>query len=128
MKRLQNNTHSICGFKRTLYTIIRNQKTNNYCYYLNCFFTDNVGDVMIWKHSKKSILLTKYTLPIIGFIYSMYVYSLKWPFVIILTPFYMYFDGGRNFVRDRIWQNNVIFFNWSNIVIIIILLCIITLN
>lgn len=127
MKRLQNYQKTICGFKRRLYTVIKNQKTNNYCYYLNAFITVDQGDVMIWKSSKKSFWLTKYTLPVLGFIYSLYTFSLKWLFVIISAPFYMYFDGCRNFVRDRSWQNNVRFFNWSNVVIIIILSCLLAL-
>lgn len=121
MKRLQNYQKTICGFKRRFYTIIKNQKTDNYCYYLNAFITSNEGDLMIWKGSKKSGCLTKYTLPLLGLIYSLYVFSLKWPFAIISAPLYMYFDGCRNFVRDRAWQNNVRFFNWTNIVIVIIL-------
>jgi len=123
MKRLHNFEMSIYGFKRRLYTVIKNTKTNNYCYYLNAFITDNEGDVMIWKSPKKSVLLNRFSLPVFGFIYSLYTFILKWPFAIISAPFYMYFDGCRNFVRDRAWQNNVRFFNWANIVIVIILSC-----
>jgi len=125
MKRLQNYQKSICGFKRRLYTVIKNQKTNNYCYYLNAFITDNEGDVMIWKSSEKSLLLNKYTLPAFGFIYSLYTFTIKWPFAIIIAPLYMYFDGCKNFVRNRAWQNNVRFFNWVNIIIIVVLLLIV---
>lgn len=123
MKRLHNFEMSIYGFKRRLYTVIKNTKTNNYYYYLNAFITDNEGDVMIWKSPKKSVLLNRFSLPVLGFIYSLYTFSFKWPFAIISAPFYMYFDGCRNFVRDRAWQNNVRFFNWANIVIVIILAC-----
>jgi len=128
MKKLQNYQKSICGFKRKFYTVIRNQKTNNYCYYLNAYITDNEGDVMIYKSLKKSVLLNKFTLPVLGFIYSLYTFILKWPLVIISAPFYMYFDGCRNFVRDRAWQDNVRYFNWSNIVIIVVLSCLLFLN
>lgn len=123
MKRLYNYEMSIYGFKRRLYTVIKNTKTNNYYYYLNAFITSNEGDVMIWKNPKKSVLLNRFTLPVLGFIYSLYTFSIKWPFAIISAPFYMYFDGCRNFVRNRAWQNNVRFFNWANIVIVIILAC-----
>lgn len=124
MKRLHNYEMSIYGFKRSLYTVIKNTKTNNYYYYLNAFITSNEGDVMIWKNHKKSVLLNSFSLPVLGFIYSMYTFTIKWPFAIILAPLYMYFDGCKNFVRDRAWQNNVRFFNWTNILIIVVLLII----
>ena len=47
-------------------------------------------------------------------------------YLIMIAGFilHMYFDGARNFIRDKAWQNNVREFNWMNIFIIIILVII----
>jgi len=128
MKRLQNYQKSICGFKRSLYTVIKNQTTKKYCYYLNILKSDYEGDVLIFKSINKSVFLNKFTLPVLGFIYNIYAFLLKLPIALIYFPFSMYFDGCKNFIHDRAWQNNVRFFNWSNIVIIIVLSCLLVLN
>jgi len=123
MKILKAYKQSIFGVKYKLFTVFFDNKTKQYCYYTNALGTGNVGDCCIYKSKTKSSFLNKYSLSIIGIFYTVYVYTFKWPFAIISAPFYMYFDGCRNFVKDRAWQNNVRFFNWANIAIIIILSC-----
>lgn len=121
MKILKNYKKTIFGVKYKFFTVIFNDKTKQYCYYTNAIGTSNVGDCMIYKSRDKSVVFNKYTMLIIGVFYTIYTYTLKWPFAIISTPFLMYCDGCRNFIRDKAWQNNVRFFNWSNIIIIIAL-------
>jgi hypothetical protein len=121
MKILKNYQRSIYGVKYNLFTVIFNGKTKQYCYYANALCTKNVGDTMIYKSKSKSILLNKYTMPVIGILYTIYKYLIKYPFAAISLPFYMYFDGCRNFIRNTAWYNNVRYFNWANIVIIITL-------
>lgn len=123
MKILKAYKQSIFGVKYKLFTVIFNNKTKAYCYYTNALGTSNVGDLCIYKNKSKSKIFNKFTLTIIGLFYTVYVYTLKWPFAIVSAPLWMYYDGCRNFVRDRAWQNNVRFFNWANIAIIIILSC-----
>ncbi len=128
MKILKNYQRSIYGVKYIFFTVIFNGKTKQYCYYVNALGTKNVGDNLILKKSTKSKLLNKYTMPIIGLIYTVYTYTLKYPIAAIIMPFYRYFDGCKNFIRDRAWQNNVRFFNWANIVLLIALMLVFVLN
>jgi len=121
MKILKNYKKKIFGVKYKLFTVIFNGNTKQYCYYTNALGTSNVGDYMIYKNKEKSKLFNKYTMTIIGMFYTIYTYTLKWAFAIISVPFWMYFDGCRNFIRAKAWQNNVRFFNWANIAIIIAL-------
>ena len=122
MKILKNYKRSIYGVKYKFFTVIFNGETKQYCYYVNALGTDNIGDNLIYKNKNKSKFFNKCSMLIIGILYTAYVYTIKWPSSIIAAPFYMYFDGGRNFIRNRAWQNNVMFFNWSNIIIIIALI------
>jgi hypothetical protein len=128
MKILKNYQKTIFGVKYKLFTVIFNNKKKQYCYYINALGTSNVGDCMIYKSKEKSKLLNKYTMRFIGIFYTIYTYTLKWPFAIISAPLYMYFDGCQNFIKDRAWQNNVRFFNWSNIVLVLFLLCLLIFN
>lgn len=123
MKILKAYKQSIFGVKYRFFAILFDGKTKEYCYYLNYFGSSKIGDCLIYKNKKKTKILNKQTLNILGVLYTLIVYPIKWPIAIISAPFYMYFDGCRNFVRDRAWQNNVRFFNWTNIVIVIILSC-----
>lgn len=121
MKILKNYQKTIFGVKYKLFTVIFNNKTKQYCYYTNALGTSNISDCCIYKSKSKSKIFNKHTLTTIGLFYTIYTYTFKWTFAIILAPFWMYFDGCRNFIRDRAWQNNVRFFNWSNIILIITL-------
>lgn len=128
MKILKNYQRNIFGVKHKLFTVIFNDKTKQYCYYINALGTENVGDCLIHKNKEKSKLFNKYTMPIIGMFWTLFTYTLKWPFAIISAPFWMYYDGGRNFIRDTAWYQNVRFFNWANIVIIIALVLILIIK
>ena len=128
MKTLKNYQKNIFGVKHKLFTVIFNKKTKQFCYYTNALWTTNVGDCLFYRSKTKSKLLNKVTLTIVGLFYTIYVYTLKWPIIILSAPFLMYFDGCRNFIRDRAWQNNVRFFNWTNIVLIIALSLLAALN
>ncbi len=128
MKILKNYQMSIYGVRYNLFTVIFNRKTNQYCYYTNALWTKNIGDRMIYKSKNKSKLLNKYTLPIIGITYTFYKYILKYTFAAISLPCYMYFDGCINFIRNTACYNNVRYFNWVNIVIIIALSLLIALT
>ena len=121
MKILKNYTKSIFGMKYRFFTVIYNGKTSQYCYYLNAIWTKNVGDILIFKSKTKSHILNKYTLTLLGGIYTLYLYLLNYPITVILLPFYMYYEGCKNFVRNSAWVDNVRYFNWVNIVIMIAL-------
>ena len=121
MQILREVNGKFYGIKRTLYTVIFSRKRKKYCYYLNAYNTKNLGDTMISKSANKSMYLNKYTLPILGLLYTIYQYTLKVSLVILYVPLFMYFDGCRNFMRDKSWYQNVRYFNWINILIIIFL-------
>jgi hypothetical protein len=128
MKILKNHSKIIFGVKHKLFTLIFNTKTKKYYYYVNALGTKKIGDCLIYKSKEKSKLFNKYTMRLIGLFYTAYSYTLKWPFMIITTPFLMYLEGCKNFIQNRVWQDNVRFFHWVNIVIIIVLLFLIVLK
>lgn len=122
MKILRNKNPYIFGVKYSLFTVIFDDKSKQYCYYTNALGTNNLGDCLIYKGKTKSKSLNKYTMFIVGLFYTIYVYTLKWPIAIVSTPLFMYFDGCINFIKNRAWQNNVRFFNLMNIIILILLI------
>jgi hypothetical protein len=119
MKILKNHEKTKCGIKYPLFTIIRNQKSLNYCYYINIPWSSNAGDSLIFKSKTRLKLLNKYVLSFIGILYVVITIIIIYPLTIVLYPIYMYFDGLKNFVRNNAWAQNEKYFNWSNIVIII---------
>jgi len=118
MKTLKNSQKTICGVESTLFAIVKNQKTNKYCYYISAPWSTNIGDRMIYKSKSKSKILNKYSLSFIGIIYTLFICIIYYPLIAVIIPIYMYFDGFRNFVRDRMWAQNERYFNWCNIFII----------
>ena len=118
MKRLKNYEKTICGIEYLLFAIIKNQKTSKYCYYISAPWSTNVCDRMIYKSKSKSIVLNKYTLSFLGSLYTLLVCTVAYPIMAVYIPIYMYFDGARNFIRDRAWAQNERYFNWCNMFII----------
>lgn len=122
MELLRKYKRGICGVKYRMFAIMFDDKSSKYHYYVRGAWTDNIGDVLIYKSEKRSRFLNKFTLSIIGVFYSIFKYLIAYPFAVITAPFYMYIDGCRNFIRNSAWQNNVRFFNWVNIIMVILLL------
>lgn len=126
MKILKNYKKSICGVKYSFFAILFDGK--KYWYYLNYLGSSKIGDCLIYKNYKKNKILNKHVLNTLGVIYTLLIYPFKWPIAFVTAPFFMYFDGCRNFIKDGAWQNNVRFFNWANIVFVIALLLALVLN
>lgn len=122
MKKLKNKDTSICGVKYLLFSILHDSsKKEVWGCYVNAIGSGNVGDCLVYKGASRSRFWNKYTLSFVGIFYNLYTFTLKWPMAILGAIFFAYFDGGRNFVRDCAWQNNVRYFNWVNIVLVAIL-------
>ena len=117
MKILKNNQKTLYGVKHKLYSVIYSTK-GFYSYYSSVFWNDNIGN-FFYKTKRKSKLLNRYTLPLVSIIYQIFKFSIVYPVFGLLYPFKMYFDGGYNFVRDTAWYENVRYFNWCNIFMII---------
>ena len=126
MERLRNYEKTACGVGFALFTVIKNQKKSKYYYYISApWHSSLTSDRMIYKGKSKSLLLNKYTLSVLAIIYTILLALIVYPVTVIVSPIYMYFDGGRNFVRDTAWAQNVRYFNLCNIFIILILLVLI---
>lgn len=121
MKYLINDEKTICGVSYSLFSIVIMKKGLKYRYYVKSFKTSNVGDRMIYKSNLKSKFLNKYTLSLLGAIYSILEYIVIWPFVIISTPIWMYVVGANSFIRNSSWTQHERYFNMCNIIIIFIL-------
>ena len=121
MKRLKNAEKTICGIKYPLFTIISNEKTGMYCYYVNCLFSKNVGDRIIYRNKLRVKILNKYTLSLLGGLFNV-LYFLTIPVMYAaIIPILLYFQGCVNFVKDDLWSDGVRLFSWVNIGIIILL-------
>lgn len=126
MKRLKNYKKTVCGIENKYFTILKNYDNNTYNYYLNTFNKKFWRSRLIFK-GKKTNLLNKYTLPILMIIYNFLMFVGIIPFSVFVLPFIFYFNGCRNFVRNGALCDNVRFFNWANVAIIIILTCLLIL-
>jgi len=120
MKRIINRDRSIYGIKKKLYTVAYDKITTNYLYYLNHLLSNNDADCLIYKANRKSKVVNKYTLLIMGVFYNFFILAIKLPFYIMIEPFDMYYEGGRNFIINSAWVDNVRFFNYVNIVLMIV--------
>lgn len=118
MKTLKNYEKTICGIESPLFAIIKNQKTSKYYYYISAPWSSNIGDRMIYKSKSKTVLLNKYTLSALGVLYTLLLCTIAYPAMAIFYSIYSYFDGARNFIRNRMWAQNERYFNWCNIFII----------
>ena len=121
MKKLKNDCKTICGVKHTFFTIIKD-KNSKYYYYLNSPCSSNIGDRLIYNSKSKSTIFNKYTLTLLGIIFTILQYTIIYPILAIIYPVYMYMEGAYNFIRNKTWAQHERFFNWCNIVIILTLI------
>ncbi|MBX9889548.1 MAG: hypothetical protein K2Y30_16650 [Flavobacteriaceae bacterium] len=113
-KKLCNYEKNVFGYQNAFFRILRNTK-HDYYYY---GFFDVTSQKYLQAHKGIKLRSVKpWMLSIFSVIFS------------ILTPIPLfiafiitsYFDGGKNFIKDSAWYQNVRFFNWANIVLLIIL-------
>jgi hypothetical protein len=119
MKILKNKHTNACGIETPFYAIIKNLNTGNYCYYIQVI--GNRVNHNIY-NGIKAHAFNKYTLTLLSILHSLMFYFAYMPIAIILFIPHRYFDGARNFIRDKAWQNNVRFFNWCNFIVIPLLI------
>lgn len=119
MKIIKNYRRSIYGVKYTFFTVVFNGETKHYHYYINTLWTKNIGDILVFRNKSKSKYLNKYTLQVIGVVFTIYKYSIYYPLSLIVSPLLMYIDGCTNFIKNTAWNDNVRYFNWVNIAVII---------
>lgn len=113
IRQLQNSRKTMFGFGNFIFRIIRNTDKKTYSYGFRVLFVDYR---VLYSGSGKIKILNPFTLSLI-----FCIVNLLWvPFITIAFLPYMYFDGARNFIRDTAWYQNVRFFNWVNIVLILI--------
>lgn len=91
-------------------------KSFKYYYQIRVALTERLIEVA--SSRKKIFGLNKYTVSFLSIIFN----AIWIPFIIIAYPVKMYFEGGYNFVRDSCWVQNVRFFNWTNIILLIALM------
>ncbi|MBV5282178.1 MAG: hypothetical protein JZU53_07050 [Paludibacter sp.] len=120
MKRFKNRQKTACGlsFMNNTWRVIRiDDNENKYYIYQVLSILDLNTLFRVYKGKKRLWGLNRVTMPTIMVLVNILVVT----FVLLSYFPYRYFNGGYNFVRDTSWYNNVQFFNWSNIVFIIIL-------
>ncbi len=116
-KTLKNHSKTICGIKRRFYTVLFNQNTGKYYFYLNRLLTSNDADLLIYKGNKKAYNHT--LLVILGVLLTLLYYLLVIPAAIILNIPVSYIQGGWNFILNHYDMSKVWFFGYVNIFIII---------
>lgn len=113
IRKLKNARKTMVGFGNVIFRIIRNTDKNTYSYGFRILFMDYK---VLYSGSGKLKILNPFTLSLI-----FCIVNLLWvPFITIAFLPYRYFDGARNFIRNTAWYQNVRFFNWVNIALILI--------
>ena len=114
VRKFSNYRKNYFGFHNAFFRIAKNKKTNEYHY----LFFDFMGRSFRQLHKGVKIPINGLQITIWCFIFN-----LLWiPFILISYLPFRYFDGAKNFVKDSAWYQNVRFFNWVNIFIILLLL------
>lgn len=113
--KLKDARKTMVGFGNIFWRILKNTNKDLYVYSF-CDFTIRSFRVL-YSGKTKIKIITPTVLTIVCLIFN-----LLWiPFILIIYFPYKYFDGGRNFIKDGVCYDNVGFFGWVNIFIIIIL-------
>ena len=120
--KLKDARNTMVGFGNIFWRILKN---NNKGLYVYGIFDFSIRSFRIIYSGKKKIKLITPT--ILTFVCI--IFNLLWiPFILIMFFPFKYFEGGRNFIRDTAWYQNVRFFNWVNIFSIIALIIILILK
>jgi len=121
MKTLRNKERKACGVDYPLFAIMKDLKNGHYHYYTQVYKAGNEFSYCILI-SKKTWILNRITLSILGFIHTTIHYLILIPVAFILWPITHYYDGAKNFIKNGEWQDNVRFFNWCNFIVIPLLI------
>lgn len=123
MKTFRNRINRGCSVKFPLFAVGKFIEKNQYDYFIrtskNIWFKE-------WIHiysskGKKVRFLNRITLPVISILFNAFVVTpLFIAFLLVGVWVYNYFDGCRNFVRNKAWVQNVRYFNWCNIVLLLV--------
>lgn len=120
--KLKDARKTMVGFGNIFWRILKNNSKGLYVYGIFDFSIRSFR--VIYSGKKKMKLITPTILTFVCIIFN-----LLWiPFILISFFPFKYFEGGRNFIRDTAWYQNVRFFNWVNIFLIIILIVLLILK
>lgn len=122
MKIIRNSSVGFFNMQYDLFAVAKSTHTGKYGYFISSskrFWSDWQ---VIYKGKKKQKLFNKYTLPIIWALFNFIVL----PFIIIiwygaLEWVFSYFDGMKNFIRNKAWVNNVRYFTWVTMIALIVM-------
>lgn len=113
--KLKNYNKTMVGFGSLFWRISRNTDKKTYAYGFRDF---TLGEYRLLYSGEVKL---KFLTPAVITFFCI-IFNLFWiPFVVVTFIPYKYIEGGKNYITDSAWINNVRFFNWANIFIIIIL-------
>lgn len=113
--KLKNYRKTMVGFGSLFWRIVRRVDKDVYAYGFRDFTIGEYRLLYSGKHKLK--LLTPLVLSNIGIMFNLF-----WiPFVVITYLPYSYFEGAKNWITDSAWINNVRFFNWVNLILVVVL-------
>jgi len=110
--KIKTYSKNVFGYQNRFFRIIKNVKEDYYFYGFFDFTTKE------YRQLHKGIKI-----PINGLQITIWCifFNLIWvPFVFITFIPFAYFDGAKNFIKNSVWYANVRFFNWCNILILLI--------
>jgi len=114
-KKLCNYEKNVFGYQNSFFRILRNTKKDYYYY----GFFDISSQKYLQAHKGVKLKAIK---PWMLSVFSV-IFSILTPIPLFISfVIHSYFDGGKNFIKDGAWYQNVRFFNRTNIVLLIILL------
>ena len=68
----------------------------------------------------KSKVYNKVTLTILGWLLNVLLYRILVVPLAIALPFVLYYKGAKNFFTNSVWVDNVKFFHYTNIVLLVV--------
>lgn len=127
MEKLKNER--VLGFRTKSFVIVKDYKHNDYRYYIRNKFHTTIGQELIKVRASKTKVkaLNKYTLTTLCVLLNTLV-LLTIPFVMCVYAVIMYIAGAKRFFTDSAYIDCVRFFNYTNIVAVVVLSIILTLN
>lgn len=113
--KLKNYRKTMVGFGSLLWRIVRHTDKDIYAYGFRDFILGEYR--VLYSGNNKLKILTPLVISIIGIVFNMF-----WiPFVVITYIPYSYFEGAKNWITDSGWIDNVRFFNYVNLILVVVL-------
>ena len=112
IKKFRDKKRNVCAIYNRFFRVIKNSK-GIYFYEFSDFSSMEFRE---FYRGKRIRFLNRYVIYTITFLFN----TIGVPLLFLCYYPYAYFDGARNFIKDGAWYQNVRFFNWVNLILLIV--------